>query len=907
MIVVGVIPAFVASLMAISLIVNRLKSSKHQETSKTLRIGTNLLMDHVEAIKKATQGLSKNRIIQDFFYDNKLNYQEKRLLQKELEGLGHGIIQIIDQKGILTGSLYMGEPPGKLSMKQVESYYEKSLIQSKPTLSKVLSDYANTIDIITITRKTKKEIHNKIYIRVASPVLDKHYDLMGAVVVTMALDELFCQNISTILGSHIILYTIPSDLDAKQFNKDLVTSFHSYKNIKKRKHLMDPEKLKDLIKGVHGIDTLEIKKGHNQFSVALSLLHNIKGKPKAIFAIATNIDSIEKGKEDASHTLKWVALMALAFVVVLAMLFSKTISSPLGQLLKSVQQIAKGKLDTEIKSQTTDEIADLAEGFNIMVKELRAMRQKQTEQISEIQTLHEISNAIGVQVGLDNVISQAMDSIGIALMADNILFFLKDEKDVFRIAHSDGSKWKDLKKIHDDDGPIYKRALKDQELIHIKDVEKDDIDRLGKLKGELITVPLKYQQSSMGVFYLNRNEPDYIWSEVHMRILRTLGDQLSVYIVNAQMFEKISKFNEALERMVQERTTELQGANYKLKDTLHQLKDSQVQVLISERLAGLGSLLAGVAHEINSPIGAIDAAVDNLKKNVKLFLDNLLLISDSDEDIKILTYLLTIMINYLDDYVPSFSSSTGNRAKIKELAGLLAEKGVSNNRNIARKFIEMKADSYLRDFITRYDSEKSVVYINFMYDLLTLNKSASSISMAIGSVKKIVVALRSYSHVKMDVPEWTNIHDVIETSLIILSNKLKHRIVIVKQYGEIPPVKVYGDELSQVWTNVIINAAQAIVGEGTITISTSVIDDMFLVAINDTGPGIPKEIQKNIFDPFFTTKKKGDGSGLGLGIVSRIVKKRHNGHIEVESQPGSTTFKIFLPLSVKVEEESKEA
>jgi two-component system NtrC family sensor kinase len=191
-------------------------------------------------------------------------------------------------------------------------------------------------------------------------------------------------------------------------------------------------------------------------------------------------------------------------------------------------------------------------------------------------------------------------------------------------------------------------------------------------------------------------------------------------------------------------------------------------------------------------------------------------------------------------------------------------------------------------------------YVNFMYDLLKIHRGTKSISTAIESVRRIVIALRSYSHVKQDEPEFVNIHDVIETSLIILANKLKHNIEVVKDYGDIEPVKVYGDELSQVWTNLILNASQAINGKGTIEISTRIDKNFLYVSVTDTGSGVPEEVVDKIFDAFFTTKGKGEGTGLGLGIVSRIVKDRHGGDIKVTSKPGKTTFTVILPKIVKV-------
>jgi len=162
-----------------------------------------------------------------------------------------------------------------------------------------------------------------------------------------------------------------------------------------------------------------------------------------------------------------------------------------------------------------------------------------------------------------------------------------------------------------------------------------------------------------------------------------------------------------------------------------------------------------------------------------------------------------------------------------------------------------------------------------------------------------------------------DIHEGIETTLIILQNQLKYGIEVVKRYGELPRIPCYANELNQVWTNIIHNALQAMNGSGRLTIETyryprshlvtdeSAPKQLILegqlkgkigVCITDTGPGIPREIQDKIFDPYFTTKDQGEGSGLGLGITQQIIE-RHHGEIRVKSKPGETCFEILLPIS----------
>jgi len=148
------------------------------------------------------------------------------------------------------------------------------------------------------------------------------------------------------------------------------------------------------------------------------------------------------------------------------------------------------------------------------------------------------------------------------------------------------------------------------------------------------------------------------------------------------------------------------------------------------------------------------------------------------------------------------------------------------------------------------------------------------------------------------------VHDLLSSTLLMMSAKLKG-IKIVKNYDKsLPKIPAYASELNQVWTNLIDNAAQAMRGEGTLTIRTARDDANVLVEIGDTGPGIPKEIQERIFEPFFSTKPVGEGTGLGLDIAWRIVVKKHHGDLRVESVPGDTRFQVRLPIQPETSENS---
>ena len=188
------------------------------------------------------------------------------------------------------------------------------------------------------------------------------------------------------------------------------------------------------------------------------------------------------------------------------------------------------------------------------------------------------------------------------------------------------------------------------------------------------------------------------------------------------------------------------------------------------------------------------------------------------------------------------------------------------------------------------------------YQFASVQKSTRTIITATERAAKVVFALKSYARYDRTGEKiQAKIIDGIETVLTLYHNQLKQGVEIVKNYeANLPAIACYPDELNQVWTNLIHNALQAMDYKGAIAIDVTEFDKNIRVSISDTGQGIPPEIKPKIFDPFFTTKPAGEGSGLGLDIVRKIVDK-HNGKIEVESVPGQTTFTVLLPINLDPE------
>jgi len=891
MLLVGVIPAFVASRRGVTIIADRFTDTLQDESERNLRVGISLTVDHINAVKDTADSLSKKSVLIGLATRKNLSRQDQDLIRAEHSNLGNGVIHVVDVQGKLAGSVSLGDQTGLVAVKNQERSYESLLTHAQSQWSNILKNYAITLNLYSWEGQfTDNSNQRFLFVQAGAPLFDDNFNLLGGVIVTIALDDLFCKNVSTLLGSQIILYPVEPG-ETRVFS----TSFENPGDLTRPVDSpLGTREVKSAWKSPHGRYFSSFTWNDMEYAASMQRLDDLKGRAVGLLVVALDITKMQKGKSDAVFTLMLSALLALAVVIVLATWFSRNLANPLGRLVRGAREVASGKLDQRLDVASGDEIGDLAEAFNDMIRNLQESNDRQNEQMSEIQTLNEIINAMSIQVGVSSVISEGLEAISVALQTSAAQLWLLHEENGWRKFHHIGASEEELAQLKKDGRPVVELAAEGDGMLELEDLRAWS----DRLTGPFLAVPIRYQGRVISVIFLLRATNAPGWTDTHRNVIRAVSDQMGMYIVNSQLFEKISRFNEQLEFMVHRRTMELQETNKKLGSTVDELQTTQAQVLISERLAGLGSLLAGVAHEINSPIGAIDAAVDNLIKSLHTTLDSLVYIVDTEKDPRVLTYLLTLVQHYLESVTVAFPARETNRERIREMTNLLTGRNIENARSLARKLVENGTDTTVENFLNQYENVDAATYLQLMSELFTIHRSAQATSTAIHAVKRIVMALRSYSHVKQDVPEPVNIHDVIETSLIILANRLKHNITIEKKYGDLPPITVYGDELSQVWTNLLSNAAHAIDGQGIVTIETINLGGRVAVKIRDTGRGIPPELLGRIFDPFFTTKKTGEGTGLGLGIVSRIVRDRHGGDIEVTSVPGDTCFTVYLPVMV---------
>jgi PAS domain S-box-containing protein len=363
----------------------------------------------------------------------------------------------------------------------------------------------------------------------------------------------------------------------------------------------------------------------------------------------------------------------------------------------------------------------------------------------------------------------------------------------------------------------------------------------------------------------------------------------------------LAEYNRVLEQEVTDRTRELS-------QTLHHLKATQAQLVESEKMVALGQLVAGVAHEINTPLGAIRSSVENIADFLKQSL------------LRLPTFFEQLPANRRQDFLNlvhrsnassmALLSSQDKRKRKRQLRRQLEEDQIINADTVADILVDIGVEE-IEPYLPVLKSAQGPDILNVAYQFLAVQKSAQTIITAADQAAKVVFALRTYARYDTTGEKVeAKICDSLETVLTLYHNRLKRGVSVTRKYNDVPPMYCYPDELNQIWTNLIHNAVQAMEGKGKLDIEIKRVQKppkqansasaepvpWIAVGITDNGPGIPPAVRPKIFEPFFTTKPAGEGSGLGLDIVQKIVD-RHQGDIEVFSEPGKTTFTIFLPVN----------
>jgi len=317
-----------------------------------------------------------------------------------------------------------------------------------------------------------------------------------------------------------------------------------------------------------------------------------------------------------------------------------------------------------------------------------------------------------------------------------------------------------------------------------------------------------------------------------------------------------------------------------------------------QKLVALGTMAAGLAHELNNPAAAARRAAAQLGQTIAAVQRLICQLGRvlKGEDWENLLAAEQEATRLLSEATPLGSLARSDQEEA--LTHWLDGQGLTDGWRLAASFVSAGLDAdWLAQVTRKLAPEARPAALNWLEARLSLHALLKLVDQSTGRIAELVKAIKSYTHMDQSPMQEVDVHEGIESTLTMLGYKLKHIEVIRAFDRSAPRIMAYGGELNQVWTNLIDNAIDAVNGSGSICVATFVEDNQLVVEVVDNGRGIPLEVQARMFEPFFTTKSVGSGTGLGLLISHRIVANRHGGEIEFESKPGETRFRVRLPIA----------
>jgi len=887
LVVAALVPVIAVSLVAIALIFSSVEQGIEFEAVRGLQVARGLFLQQVQRIAANAAGVGEDPSLLRAL-ERKPADVRQRLGQLSVAQPA-ALLEVTDDTGRMLARCAQGAcnellaGPGRGALEPSDR---------SPVVRRALG-YERTVSI--------EDAGPALVVRAALPLVDPALRLLGTIVVTVPIDGAVVDRLRAALGAgrEVIVYR------GRQPNASTFMGATGARLVGPPVPLAIAET--KLAGGSARVVPLDVD-GH-AYSVAYGELQDVNAQPVGLLGVAVDREPVAAARRRATTALALGVFVALLLAIGLSGLLARRMTMPLQRLHSGALSVARGDLDTKIAIDTDDEIGDVAEAFRVMTRSLKENQEGLAARVRELVTVHQVGRAVSSVVDLDqvlrSVVREALNVLSGGTVA--IALAIDEPPRTFVVRAVSGA---DIgHKLAGLAGAVAALGRARRSPAVEADPQLTESASAAGLTGPIIAAPLTLKERMVGVIVVGR-PGEAPFAEADLRLLVTFADQTATAIENARLYTEVRAFSEVLERRVRERTAELENAKAEIERTLRELGAAQGQLINAEKMASLGMLVAGIAHEVNSPAAAVQGLVDALQDTVKR-------LGHCSSDLFVAGLppgSLRKFFELVDGLLPelttaALSATLESRPRAKRLkallagnvdadvaAAMLAELGDIGER-IAPELPGIAAGSSLAPLA------------GYLREIGFLARSAGTIRTAIGSIRRIVGALKRYSRLDEAPLERVDLHAGLEDTLVILSHQLKYGeigINVKRSYGKLPPITAYVGELNQVWTNLIHNAAQAMGNRGELLIETQVEDGDVQVAIQDSGPGIPADVLPRIFDPFFTTKSKGEGTGLGLNICARIIEK-HGGTMRVESEPGRTRFTIRLPVDGPVTPASGDA
>lgn len=610
-----------------------------------------------------------------------------------------------------------------------------------------------------------------------------------------------------------------------------------------------------------------------------------------IVVVVPESDFMERINQNTQITILF-CLTALIASLGISILIVRWITKPILQLNRAAKELIQGRWAEIESSDRFDELGELTDSF-------RQMAEKMKESFSTLQQKNELMEKLNEALSESGLrLSQFLATIPVGVLVCDLKGKIYYTNPILQTMFGDRL-WQNF--------PKDLNQLLEQLPIFIADSEEiyppSKLPILIALEGESAVIEdLEVRVEAQIIHLQVWGNPIFDSEGQIVYAIATFAD----ITARRQAQKVMTEYNQTLEIQVAERTQDLSQAMIVLENT-------QTELVQKGKMAVLGQLVAGVAHEINTPLGAISSAAQNVSEFLKNHLGEMLEFGAEIKGSKperFGDFIALIQIALMSKPV---LSTREQRQIRKEISKTLTAEKIADPEAIANQIAGIGIHQQLTQFLPLLKMPEHNKILAKIYQLANLRTSASTMAIAAERCGKIVFALKTYSHSQeQESPTLTNLTETIETVITLYQSQIKQGVEVLRDYdSKLLPMLCYADDLTQVWTNLIHNALQSMQNRGVLEIKTELSETgkqqkQAIVKITDSGTGIPPELQTKIFEPFFTTKPAGEGSGLGLDIVRRMIEK-HKGAIALESIPGSTTFTITLPINQPISRELVES